>query len=254
MILTIDIGNSNIVCVLYDRSFNHLYDVRLDTIKKDSCENYLSCVHSICEPILKKFEVDDFIMSCVVPSITDAMFEVFKQKLNCKGHLLSMQDVPEFIVQLDQPNELGADLIATSFGAFRKFKQPTIIIDMGSATKITVIDEKGEFASGLLLPGLKVAQNAMNAFIPHLPQIPLEMPQRLLGRDTISCMQAGLMYSTIDSIRGICLRIEEELNQTCIKVLTGGLSNIVKSALSDYEFEPFLLNEGLLQIYLKKHL
>lgn len=252
MILTIDIGNSNIVCVLYDYDFNRLYDIRLDTLKIDQMSEYLKFVQQICEPLKKRYTIEDFIMSSVVPSITMLAMQAFQDELGCAGHLLSMAMVPDLVVHLDQANELGADLIATTFGALRKYKQPTIVVDMGSATKITVINAQKEFASGLLLPGLKVAQNAMNAFIPHLPSIPLEFPEQLLGRDTISCMQAGLMYSTIDSIIGISNRIEKELNQTCIKILTGGLSNVVKNSLTDYEFDPFLLNEGLMEIYFKK--
>ncbi len=252
MILTIDIGNSNIVCVLYDKDAKQLYDVRLDTIKQDHKGDYPKLVNQILKPLKIAYQIDDFILSCVVPSITEDVMKAFQSELNVNGHLLNMAMVPELVVHLDQANELGADLIATTYGALKHYDQPTIVIDMGSATKITAINAKGEFNSGLLLPGLKVAQNAMNAFIPHLPEIPLEFPKQLLGRDTIACMQAGLMYSTVDSIVGICKRIENEFNQDCIKVLTGGLSNVVKEALSDYEFEPFLLNDGLIDIYLKK--
>lgn len=252
MILTIDIGNSNMVCVLYDKDGHRVYDVRLDTIKQDHKDEYPKVVKQILEPLKKSYKIDDFMMSCVVPSVTDYALKAFQDELNCKGHNLNMEMVPELVVHLDQPLELGADLIATTYGALKHFKQPTIVIDMGSATKITAINAKGEFKSGLLLPGLKVAQNAMNAFIPHLPSIPLEFPKQLLGRDTVSCMQAGLMYSTIDSIIGICTRIEKEFNQDCVKVLTGGLSNVVKNSLNDYVFEPFLLNDGLFEIYTQK--
>lgn len=252
MILTVDIGNSNIVCVLYDHEQKRVYDIRLDTLKKEHKGDYPKIVNQILKPLKIAYEIEDFIMSCVVPSITEDAMKAFQEELGVQGHLLSMEMVPELVVHLDQANELGADLIATTYGALKHFDQPCIVVDMGSATKITAINAKGEFNSGLLLPGLKVAQNAMNAFIPHLPEIPLEFPQQLLGRDTVACMQAGLMYSTIDSIIGISQRIEKEFNANCVKVLTGGLSNVVKDALADYEFEPFLLNDGLIELYTKK--
>lgn len=252
MILTIDIGNSNIVCALYDKQAKRHYDIRLETVKKEHKGDYPKIVHQLLKPLKIAYEIEDFILSCVVPSITEDVMKAFQTELNVEGHLLSMAMVPELVVHLDQANELGADLIATTYGALKHFDLPCIVIDMGSATKITAINAKGEFNSGLLLPGLKVAQNAMNAFIPHLPEIPLEFPKQLLGRDTVACMQAGLMYSTIDSIVGICQRIDNEFKSDCIKILTGGLSNVVKDALSDYEFEPFLLNDGLIDIYLKK--
>lgn len=252
MILTIDVGNSNCVLVLYDENYDLKYEHREDTLKIGTKQAFKVWMDGMLDPILKDFEVDDFALSCVVPSITSILIEILQDKLLRNGFILSMDEVKDFVVHLDHPQELGADLIATSYGAMRKFDMPCIIADLGSATKITVINEKFEFASGLILPGLKVAQSAMNAFIPHLPSIPLHFPEKLLGRDTISCMQAGLMFSTVDAIIGMSQRIEKALNIKCTKVLTGGLSVLLKEALEEFEYVPYLLNEGLLYLYLKK--
>jgi type III pantothenate kinase len=253
MILTIDVGNSNSVLVLYDLDYKIYYSHREDTVKDSMPEIIDHWIDSLIDPILTQFKIDDFALSCVVPSITHVLIHSLQNKLKQPGFVLSMNEVENFVVHLDHAQELGADLIATSFGAMRKYQMPCIIADLGSATKITVVNEKSEFASGLILPGLKVAQLAMNAFIPHLPEIPLTFPKQLLGRDTIACMQAGLMYSNVDAILGISQRIEKELNQKCTKILTGGLSIVIKDALDEFNYEPNLLNEGLLYLYLKKH-
>lgn len=253
MILTIDVGNSNCVLVLYDKAYKIHYSHREDTVKDSTPELINHWIDALIDPILTQFEIDDFALSCVVPSITHVLIHSLQNKLKQPGFILSMNEVGNFVVHLDNANELGADLIATSFGAMRKYPMPCIIADLGSATKITVVNEKSEFASGLILPGLKIAQLAMNAFIPHLPEIPLEFPKQLLGKDTIACMQAGLIYSNVDAIIGISQRIEKELDHKCTKVLTGGLSIIVKDALEEFNYEPYLLNEGLLYLYLKKH-
>lgn len=253
MILTIDVGNSNSVLVLYDLDYNIYYSHRENTVKDSTPELIDQWIDLLIDPILTQYKVDDFALSCVVPSIAPVLIHSLQKKLKKSGFVLNMNEVDDFVVHLDHAQELGADLIATSFGVMRKFQMPCIIADLGSATKITVVNEKSEFASGLILPGLKVAQLAMNAFIPHLPEIPLTFPKQLLGRDTIACMQAGLMYSNVDAILGISQRIEKELNQKCTKILTGGLSILIKDALEEFNYEPNLLNEGLLYLYLKKH-
>jgi type III pantothenate kinase len=132
-----------------------------------------------------------------------------------------------------------------------KYHTPIIVADLGSATKLSAINAKGEFAGGIIMPGLRIAQDALNRFIPHLPQIPLVIPKSVLGIDTITAMQAGLMFSTIDSIIGIACRIENEFDQECTKILTGGLSILIKDDTNSFVYEPFLLNEGLFEIYSK---
>lgn len=250
MILTIDIGNSNIVFAAYDSMKQRVYDARYETLKLGTVDQFKVYLEPLVNPILQVGSIEDFILSCVVPAITDQVLSALRDLLKVPGMNCTVDSAPDLEILLRNPREIGADLIATTIGAKQRFKQPVIIVDMGSATKITVVNPKGQFAGGLLLPGLKVSQDAMNQFIPHLPVIPLKMPFELLGLDTVSAMQSGLMYSTIDAVIGISNRIEAELLSPCTRVLTGGLANAVLSGLPQFQFEPFLLNEGLLAIYL----
>ncbi len=251
MLLTIDIGNSNIVCVVYSSEKEHLYDARYETIKEDIVNAYDSFVLSEIVPLKNKFKLDAFIVSSVVPSVDDVFFDTVKKHLLIKGYKCTMDSVPEFKILLNDPEELGADFIATSYGAMMKYNAPIIVADLGSATKLSAINAKGEFAGGVIIPGLRIAQDALNRFIPHLPMIPLKTPNSVLGFDTITAMQAGLMFSTIDSIVGIANRIEKEFNLDCVKILTGGLSVLIKDDIKSFVYEPFLLNEGLFEIYKK---
>ncbi len=251
MLLTIDIGNSNIVCVVYSDSKEKLYDARYETIKEDVKSAYRDFVLNQIYPLKDKYNLEAFIVSSVVPSVDQMFFETVEISLGIKGYKCTTETVSEFEILLTNPKELGADFIATSYGAMCKYKTPIVVADLGSATKLSAINSKGQFAGGIIMPGLRISQDALNRFIPHLPTIPLDIPKSVLGIDTITAMQAGLMFSTIDSITGIAQRIENEFNEKCTRILTGGLSILIKDHTESFIYEPFLLNEGLYEIYRK---
>ena len=251
MLLTIDIGNSNIVCVVYSDSKEKLYDARYETIKEDVKSAYRDFVLNQIYPLKDKYNLEAFIVSSVVPSVDQMFFETVEISLGIKGYKCTTETVSEFEILLMNPKELGADFIATSYGAMCKYKTPIVVADLGSATKLSAINSRGQFAGGIIMPGLRISQDALNRFIPHLPTIPLDIPKSVLGIDTITAMQAGLMFSTIDSITGIAQRIENEFNEKCTRILTGGLSILIKDHTESFIYEPFLLNEGLYEIYRK---
>lgn len=249
MLLTIDIGNSNIVLAIYTAHKERVYDARFETLKLNPELAYAQWIQEILVPLKDKYHLSDFILSSVVPSITDIFYTLTQSYLSLSGMNCTLNLTPQFKILLDNPNELGADFIATSFGALAKYSLPILIADMGSATKVSALNTEGEFAGGVIMTGLKVSQDALYQFIPHLPVIPMEIPKHVLGTDTVSAMQSGLMFSSIDTILGISHRIDEQFGQTCVKILTGGLANLIHHALPDFHFEPFLLNEGLFEIY-----
>jgi len=251
MLLTIDIGNSNIVCVVYSDSKEKLYDARFETIKEDVKSAYRDFVLNQIAPLKDKYNLEAFIVSSVVPSVDQVFFEAVETCLEIKGYKCTTETVSDFEILLTNPKELGADFIATSYGAMCKYNTPIVVADLGSATKLSAINSKGQFAGGIIMPGLRISQDALNRFIPHLPTIPLDIPKSVLGIDTITAMQAGLMFSTIDSINGIAQRIENEFNEKCTRILTGGLSVLIKDHTESFIYEPFLLNEGLYEIYRK---
>lgn len=251
MLLTIDIGNSNIVCVVYSSEKERLYDARYETLKENIKSAYKEFVEKQILPLKDKYNLEAFIVSSVVPSVDQVFFETVETCLEIKGYKCTTDTVSEFEILLNNPKELGADFIATSYGAMCKYNTPIIVADLGSATKLSAINSEGQFAGGIIMPGLRISQDALNRFIPHLPTIPLEIPKSVLGIDTITAMQAGLMFSTIDSISGIANRIEDEFNEKCTKILTGGLSILIKDSIESFIYEPFLLNDGLFEIYLK---
>lgn len=246
MLLTIDIGNSNIVLALYNQNKERLFDYRTDTFKSSDEQAYVAWMQT--HVLSHKLVFDSFIISNVVPAIDDIFYTTLKKLSGKKGYQIDVTMFPDFKVLLKNPLEIGADFLATSFGALVKYPRPIVIVDLGSATKISVLNQDGAFQGGLITPGIRVAQDALNQFIPHLPTIPLLMPDSIIGQDTISAMQSGLMYSTITSVEGICQRIDVELGVKSTKILTGGLSPLISKQLPEFMHEPFLLNEGLFEI------
>ena len=249
MLLTIDIGNSNIVLAVYNKQKERLYDARFETLKEKPEETYPQWITEHLLPLKDRYGLEDFILSSVVPAVTSVFFESTRTILGLSGVNCTLDLLPGFEVKLDNPRELGADFIGTSIAALSKSAPPIIIADLGSATKISALDPNGAFAGGVIMPGLKISQDALNRFIPHLPVIPMEIPDSPLGHDTITAMQAGMMFSNIDAVRGIANRIEAAFGQKCTRILTGGLSHLIHTALPEFTFEPFLLNEGLFEIY-----
>lgn len=249
MILTIDIGNSNLVAVLYDKGKEIVTTDRIQTVREDVSNYYGDWIVEFLKRIEVK-EVDGFIVSCVVPSITEEVMKTLNLKLRREGLLLTSTLVPEFKVSVDNPSELGSDLIATAYGALGKYSAPLTITDMGSANKISVIKKDQVFEGVIISPGIGVSNDAMGLLITHLPKIKLELPKTLIGKDTITCMQSGLLYGVICSMEGLVDRIDEVLGYPTRRILTGGYANIVYGEMA-MEFEPYLLNDGLLEIYYK---
>lgn len=244
MLLTIDVGNSNTVFAVYEGD-HEIYTDRMITKKQDSISYYKQAMEGIDYPI------QHVVLSSVVPGITNevetAVYDVFA----IHSKVLMGSTIKHFQINLDEPNDIGADFIATSIGASSKYDAPIIIADIGSATKLTLTSKPMVFEGGVILPGLGTSLKALTSFIPHLPEVPLVVPQRVVGNSTIGAIQSGVMYGLIAQIEGISKRMEEEHGQECIKILTGGYGALIHSYLPDFIYEPSLLTDGLKMIHQK---
>lgn len=247
MILTIDIGNSNIVSIVYDDLGNKVFLKRENTLKEVGYQEYYTIFDILKEEI--GLSIEAIALSCVVPSmqkhITNSLMDVFGVKVD----MIQTSKVRDLKVSLDNPDELGADYVATAVGAHAKYHQPVIIVDMGSATKIGVIDESLNFLGGVIQPGIGSVTRALKRDIPHLPDIELIQPKSVLGRDTIECIQSGIVNGALASVIELSNQIEHDLNIKCIRILTGGYANLYHSCVP-FIHDESLLNDGLFH-YLK---
>lgn len=244
MLLTIDVGNSNTVFVVYGEG-NQIYTTRMITKKEDSLEYYKKALSAVEQTI------SAVVLSSVVPSITAEVEQAVLEVLNIKSDVFNGDTIKNFTINLDNPAEIGSDFIATSIGASDKYQAPVIIADIGSATKLTLTSEFMVFDGGVILPGLGTSLKALTSFIPHLPKVPLEVPDEVIGHSTIGAIQSGVMFGLIAQIEGIAKRMEEEFGQPCVKILTGGYSALIHDQLPDFIYDPSLLNDGLRVIHEK---
>jgi len=249
MLLTIDVGNSNIVVAVYDNQKQRVFQQRFVTVKEKVSEFYRNWVRNDLLPLNQKIELTAYCIGSVVPAITADIIEIIETELKIKGMNVNTKTVPEFVVKLIDPTELGADFIATSIGAMAKYPLPIILADLGSATKISVLDSNGEFKGGIISPGIGISSEALTRFIPQLPAIKIEVPTRVIGNDTITSMQSGLLYGAIAMVEGLATKIESELGMQATKVVTGGYAAELYQAMKDFIYDDFILNEGLYEIY-----
>ena len=252
MILAADIGNSNIVIGCFEGD-KILFTERLSTNRHATAMEYMVLIKSALD--FGGFGSQHFeggIISSVVPAVTrmvkDAMTRIVGKPPLVVGPGLKTG----LKIRLDNAAQLGSDRVADAVAAVNQYPCPLIIIDMGTATTISVVDEKQNFIGGMIMPGLMVSRDAMSAKAAQLPQISLEAPKKTIGRNTVDCMRSGIIYGTASTIDGAIRHIEEELGQTCTVVSTGGLSALMtphckRKVIQDGD----LLLKGMMILYRK---
>ena len=210
----------------YDRNKQIVYTHRVLTFKKHT-KKLLSQV--LQELII---DVEDVIVSCVVPRIEQDIIETIESVLNIKPIMIKGATIDKMKINIDNHLELGADLICTSIGAASKYNTPVIVADIGSATKLTLTNVDNVYEGGIILPGLGSSLQS-------------------IGKNTISAIQSGMLYGVVAQIEGLANRFEKELNKKCERVLTGGYTVLFKHMLPEFHYEAYLVNDGLIEIYLK---
>ncbi len=249
MYLTIDAGNSNIVTIVYDENRKIVFKDRLASLRERDKSYYAEYYQHLLDNLIGTIEIT--VLSSVVPNITDMLVELLTDLFQCPVINVNT-DTVDIRADLDNPRELGADFIAGAVAAVAQYHQPTIIIDMGTANKISVIDKPLTILGGIIQPGIEEMAEILHQHIPHLPKIELVVPKKYMGSNTMECIQSGIMHGALLSLIGLAKEVEKEVGRPCQTVLTGGYINLYKD-LHGYEYNPDLINEGLLEIALKEY-
>lgn len=145
--------------------------------------------------------------------------------------IVSAQSVPELKVKRDVPNTLGADLVVGAVAAKAMYHGPCIVIDMGTATTLTGLNADGEVCGVVIIPGVGTSLDALTSRAAQLSSVSLTAPPQVLGRNTMECIQSGMVFGTACMLDGLCDRIEDELGAPCEVVATGGLAGLIRTAL-----------------------
>ena len=252
MVLAIDIGNSNIVVGCFDKGNVRLLE-RLSTNRSATALEYAVLIRAVLE--LNGLAAGDFdggIVCSVVPAVTYRLRDAV-EKITGKMPLVAGPGLKTGLaIRLDNPAQLGSDRVADAVGAIAHYPCPLIIIDMGTATTISVVDENRQFIGGMIMPGLRISTEALTSRTSMLPQIALENPRKVIGRNTVDCMRSGIIFGCAATLDGAISRIEAELGQSCTVVSTGGNARlVVPHCRRRIQLDDTLLLKGLLELYRK---
>ena len=254
MLLAIDIGNTNITLGLFYEDILKV-TARLATDPKKTPDEYaISIKDALALHGEEAAEIEDCIISSVVPTVASSVSSAIALLCDTVPLLLGPGVKTGLNIKIDNPAQLGADLAAGAVGALHEYRVPCIIIDMGTATTISVLDSTGAFLGGTIGPGVRMTMKALAEGTAALPAISMAAPKSVIGKNTIDCMQSGIVLGTAAMLDGIIDRIEEELGQSATVVATGGLSKeIIGYCKNDIIYNENLLLDGLRIIFEKNN-
>ena len=254
MLLAVDIGNTNISYGLFDKE-KIVFRAKVATEKKMTAEQHAVTLSAVAQ--MKKIllsDVDGAIISSVVPELTSPVKEAILILTGVNAIVLGPGVKSGLSIRIDNPAQLGADLVAGAVGALEKFHPPCLIIDLGTATKISVIDSGGVYKGCTISAGVGISLSALSGSAALLPDINIELEKcTAFGTNTVSSMQTGIVLGTAAMLDGMCDRIEESLGVNIKSVVaTGGYaSDIIKYCKRKINYEPDLIFYGLKAIFEK---
>ncbi len=251
MKLCVDVGNTTIGFGFYnkDELINKL--TFMTSLDKLADEYYFNIKMILVEKEIDVTKVNNIILSSVVPSINETLIAVLNRLFKNVPIYELNSDSPHLLeMKIDNPKELGSDLIADLVGAKEKYPYPLVIVDFGTATKLLLIDKSGAFSSALIMPGVEVSAKSLFSKAALLPEVDLAHPTSLLdSKNTINCIKHGIIYGHLESITGLVNRYEKELGYKLNKIVTGGSSVYFKSLFNEeYIFDDNLVLDGELVI------
>ena len=228
MILTLDIGNTNIKSALFDGMEMRQY-WRLSTNRNRTSDEYgMSMMNLMKHSGIDRSQITGIMMSSVVPQINFTIEHMCRSYFGMEPMKIEPGVKTGINIKYENPRELGSDRIANAVAAYELYGGPCITIDFGTATSFGAISAKGEFLGGAICPGLKLAADALTERTAKLPRFELVKPESVIGRNTVANMQAGIVYGYIGQIKYLVNRMKKEMGVEGIKVIaTGGLAVLV---------------------------
>lgn len=252
MLLAVDIGNTNITLGVYEDD-RLLFTSRLATDVRRTADQYAI---EICDVLrlndLSTDSIEDAAICAVVPAVCDAVSTAVTKLCNIVPLILGPGVRTGLNIKIDDPAQLGADLAAGAVGALAEYKMPCVVIDLGTATTISVLDRNGCFLGGSIAAGVRLTLDALTTRTAQLPAIHIEAPKSVIGKNTVDSMKSGLVMGTAAMLDGLLDRIEDELGEKPTIVATGGLSkDIIVHCKNSIIYNENLLLDGLREIYEK---
>lgn len=252
MIIAIDVGNTNIVLGCLDDARLY-FTARLSTDAKKTSDEYALMIRSLFHLHgIDRHGVEGAIISSVVPALSVPLQEAVRLVTGQTALIVGAGVKTGLNIQMDNPATLGADLVVDAVAASAEYPKPIFVFDMGTATTLSVIDEKGSYVGGMIIPGPVVSMDALSTKASQLSRIDLETPERIIGKNTKDCMRSGAVYGHAAMIDGIIDRAQEELGFQATVVATGGVASVIVSQCKHkIILDDALMLKGLLILYHK---
>ena len=250
MLLAIDIGNTNIALGVFDGS-KLLQHWRLGTYQHSTSDECAITLRSLLElgrvPVR---EIEDAIISCVVPSLLPIFERTCTKLLDCRALVVGPGIRTGMPIRVDNPREVGADRIVNAVAAYELLGGPAISIDFGTATSFDCISGEGAFIGGAIFPGMLIALDALVSRASKLSSVEIVRPPTVIGRNTVHNLQSGMLFGYAGLVENLVRRMREELGGEARVLATGGLAHLIASEAECIErVEPFLTLEGLRLIF-----
>jgi type III pantothenate kinase len=252
MLLAIDVGNTNIVLGGI-RNGKQVFSARLKSDRSKTADEYAADLQSILALYgVKPKEIEGGILSSVVPYLQSVLPEAVRILAKIDLMIVGPGIKTGLNIRTDNPASVGSDLIVAAVAARAKYKTPIAIVDMGTATTLSLVMNDNEYMGGMIIPGLWTSMNALSANAAQLPYIDLTGPAKLIGTNTVDCMRSGAINGTAAMLDGLLDRLEDELGEAVTPILTGGLSGLIAPACRhSFHLEPDILIDGLMILYEK---
>ncbi|MDD6021988.1 MAG: type III pantothenate kinase [Acutalibacteraceae bacterium] len=252
MLLTVDMGNTNITIGAYENDSLRFVS-RLSTIRGKTADQYAIEFNQIFR--LHSASAESFsgsIISSVVPELTETVCDTIEKVTGTVPMIVGPGIKTGINILIDNPAQLGSDLLVGAVAAVDKYPLPCLIVDLGTASKISVVGKDASYRGGMIAPGVAVSLNALSSNASQLPRISLAAPKKAVGTNTVDCMQSGIIFGTAAMVDGMVQRFKEEIPGVASVVATGGFSNcIIEHCRENIIHDDTLLLHGLKVIYEK---
>jgi len=248
--LVVDVGNTNIVLGVY-RQRELLHHFRISTNRQATVDEYGVLIHNLFHMSnIDPGDIEGVIISSVVPPLMHVLEELCQKYLHHKPLVVGPGIKTGLNLRYENPREVGADRIVNAVAAIERYGGPLVVVDFGTATTFDCVDAQGNYLGGAIVPGIGISTEALYQRASKLPRIELEKPKKVIGRNTVHAMQAGIIFGYAGQVDGIVERIRAEMGAEPKVVATGGLAELIASeSRTIEEVNPWLTLEGLRIIY-----
>ncbi|MGE7838953.1 type III pantothenate kinase [Viridibacillus arvi] len=250
MILVMDTGNTNISLGIFndDKLMHHW---RMETDPHKTEDEYAMQVKSLFTHVDLSFtDIDGIIISSVVPPIMFSLEAMCRKYFSLEPLIVGPGVKTGLNIKYENPREVGADRIVNAVAALHEYESPLIIVDFGTATTYCYLNDKGDYMGGAIAPGINISTEALFARASKLPRVEIMRPGNVIGKNTVSAMQSGIVYGYVGQVEGIVSRIKMHSKKEPLVIATGGLASLIakESTIIDI-VDPFLTLKGLRIIY-----